>query len=112
MVVFFLFDCWQKHNNRLSHEAASEAAYKVPHESFSTCTNIKTAVRQCTLFYADLNGADSIIAYPGPEPYCPTEWKPMDVQTAWYEAQGFKIDHRINGVVPCMIKDLAHEVAL
>ena len=62
--------------------------------------------------YADLNGAESIIAYPGPEPYCPTEWKPMDVQTAWYEDKGFKIDHMINGVVPCMIKDLSHEVAL
>ena len=62
--------------------------------------------------YADLNGAESIIAYPGPEPYCPTEWKPMDAQTAWYEAQGFQIDHMVNGVVPCMIKDLTHEVAL
>lgn len=61
--------------------------------------------------YAKMNGAESIVAYPGPEPYCPTAWKPMDVQTAWYAANGFKIDHMINSVVPCMIKVLPHEVA-
>lgn len=62
--------------------------------------------------YAALNRAQSIVAYPGPEPYCPTQWKAMDAQTAWYEAQGFHIDYMVNGVVPCMIKDLSHEVAL
>lgn len=56
--------------------------------------------------YAELNHAARILAYPGPEPYCPTEWKPMDVQTAWYEAQGFQISHLINGVVPSMEKQL------
>ena len=56
--------------------------------------------------YAALNQAARIVAYPGPEPYCPTEWKPMDIQTAWYEAQGFQISHLINGVIPSMEKQL------
>ena len=62
------------------------------------------------LDYADLNQADGVIAYPGAEPYCPTEWKPIDTQTAWYESNGFKIDHLVNGSTPCMIKDLPREV--
>lgn len=62
--------------------------------------------------YADLNGAESIVAYPGAEPYCPTEWKPMDIQTAWYEAQGFHVDHMVNGVIPCMVMDLKREAVL
>ena len=56
--------------------------------------------------FADMNQAESIIAYPGAEPYCPTEWKPIDTQTAWYKTNGFKIDHLINGATPCMIKQL------
>ena len=60
--------------------------------------------------YAELNSAASIITYPGAEPYCPTEWKPIDAQTEWYENQGFKIDHLINNATPCMIKDLSREV--
>lgn len=56
--------------------------------------------------YADLNAATCIIAYPGVEPYCPTEWKPIDVQTQWYESQGFKVDHLINNATPCMVKTL------
>lgn len=56
--------------------------------------------------FADMNQAESIIAYPGAEPYCPTEWKPIDTQTAWYKTNGFKIDHMINGATPCMIKQL------
>ena len=62
--------------------------------------------------YARMNGAESIVAFPGPEPYCPTEWKPMDVQAAWYKENGFKVDHMINNVVPCMIKELPQEAAL
>ena len=53
-----------------------------------------------------MNQAECIIAYPGTEPYCPTEWKPMDVQTAWYEENGFYIDHMICGATPCMMKKL------
>lgn len=60
--------------------------------------------------YAKLKQAAEIVAYPGAEPYCPTEWKLLDVQTAWYEKQGFKIDHLINNATPCMIKDLSREV--
>ena len=59
--------------------------------------------------YADINGAEKIVAYPGPEPYCPTEWKPLDVQTAWYKAQGFHLDHLVNNIIPCMIKPLCME---
>ena len=73
---------------------------------------IEEKLLQEILDYADLNGAASIVAYPGAEPYCPTEWKPLDVQTAWYEAQGFKIDHMINGVIPCMVKDLPQGAAI
>lgn len=61
--------------------------------------------------YAKLKQAAEIVAYPGAEPYCPTEWKPLDVQTEWYEKQGFKIDHLINNATPCMIKELQQEVA-
>lgn len=64
------------------------------------------------LDYATLCGASSIVAYPGPEPYCPTAWKPMDEQTEWYVAQGFQLDHKVNNVIPCMIKTLPQEVAL
>ena len=59
--------------------------------------------------YAELKQADSIVVFPGAEPYCPTEWKLMDVQVAWYEQQGFEVDHYINGVTPCMIKNLSQE---
>ena len=62
--------------------------------------------------YAKMNGAGSIVAYPGTEPYCPTAWKPMDIQTAWYESNGFKIDHMINGATPCMVKELPQEAVL
>ena len=43
---------------------------------------------------------------PGSEPYCPTEWKPIDVQTAWYEENGFHVDHLVSGATPCMMKKL------
>ena len=56
--------------------------------------------------FADMNQAESIVAYPGAEPYCPTEWKSIDTQTAWYETNGFAIDHMIYGTTPCMVKQL------
>lgn len=59
------------------------------------------------IVYADLKQAKSIIAYPGAEPYCPTEWKPLDVQTKWYESKGFKNDHMVYNTTPCMVKELS-----
>lgn len=56
--------------------------------------------------FADMNQAESIVAYPGAEPYCPTEWKSIDTQTAWYETNGFAIDHMVSGATPCMVKQL------
>ena len=56
--------------------------------------------------YAEMNHAAKILAYPGPEPYCPTEWKPMDVQKAWYEDRGFSHHHNVMGITPCMMKSL------
>ena len=56
--------------------------------------------------FADMNQAESIVAYPGAEPYCPTEWKSIDIQTAWYETNGFAIAHMIYGTTPCMVKQL------
>ena len=56
--------------------------------------------------FADMNQAESIVAYPGAEPYCPTEWKSIDTQTAWYETNGFAVDHMIYGTTPCMVKQL------
>ena len=56
--------------------------------------------------FAYMNQAESVIAYPGSEPYCPTEWKPIDVQTAWYEENGFHVDHLVSGATPCMMKKL------
>lgn len=73
---------------------------------------VEDKLLQEILEYAKLNSASTIIAYPGPEPYCPTAWKPIDVQTAWYEQKGFYLDHKVNGVIPCMIKELSQEVLL
>lgn len=56
--------------------------------------------------YANINGAERIVAYPGAEPYCPTEWKTLDVQEKWYKSQGFYVDHIVNGATPCMVKPL------
>lgn len=67
---------------------------------------IEEKLLQEILDFAKLNQASCIIAYPGSEPYCPTEWKPLAVQTEWYEHNGFKIDHYINGATPCMVKQL------
>lgn len=72
---------------------------------------IEEKLLQEILDYADLNHAASVIAYPGSEPYCPTEWKPLDVQTAWYESNGFRIDHMVCNATPCMIKDLQEVMA-
>jgi GNAT superfamily N-acetyltransferase len=67
---------------------------------------IEEKLLQEILDYAELNQAEGIIAYPGAEPYCPTEWKPIDTQTAWYETNGFTIDHMVSGATPCMVKQL------
>lgn len=72
---------------------------------------IEEKLLQEILNYADLNHAATVIAYPGSEPYCPTEWKTMDVQREWYESKGFVVDHMVNGVIPCMIKGLTQEAA-
>ena len=71
---------------------------------------IEEKLLQEVLDYAALKEATSIIAYPGAEPYCPTEWKPMDVQRKWYESQGFKVDHMVCNATPCMVKALVNEV--
>lgn len=60
--------------------------------------------------YAELKNAKSIVAYPGAEPYCPTEWKTIDIQREWYERQGFKFDHMICNATPCMVKELEQVV--
>ena len=70
---------------------------------------IEEKLLQEILNYADMNGAERIIAYPGPEPYCPTEWKPIEAQTAWYKTQGFQLDHLVNNIIPCMVKPLCME---
>lgn len=56
--------------------------------------------------FADLNDAAQIVAYPGAEPYCPTEWKSLEMQIKWYQDQGFIVDHKVNGTTPCMVKKL------
>lgn len=67
---------------------------------------VEEKLLQEILDYAELNQAESVIAYPGSEPHCPTEWKPIDVQTQWYESQGFSVDHLIYNSTPCMVKPL------
>lgn len=69
-------------------------------------TGIEEELLQKIQEYAALKKAASIIAYPGAEPYCPTEWKSLEMQTQWYKDQGFKIDHMVYNATPCMIKDL------
>lgn len=71
---------------------------------------IEENLLQEILDYAALKEAKSVIAYPGTEPYCPTEWKPIDVQKKWYESQGFEFDHMVCNTTPCMIKALTNEV--
>ena len=72
---------------------------------------IEDMLLQEILDYGELNNAAGVIAYPGTEPYCPTEWKPLDVQRAWYEEHGFKFDHMLYNSTPCLIKDLQEVVA-
>lgn len=67
---------------------------------------IEEKLLQEIIDFADMNQAECVIAYPGAEPYCPTEWKPIEVQTAWYEENGFIVDHMIYGATPCMMKKL------
>ena len=67
---------------------------------------IEEQLLQEIVLFAETHQAESIIAYPGAEPFCPTEWKPIDVQTTWYQKNGFDVDHMIYGYTPCMMMKL------
>ena len=62
------------------------------------------------LEYAADNAAHKIVAYCGPEPYCPDGQVPLDEEIHWYSEHGFLNDHNVLGVVPCMIKTLKQGV--
>lgn len=71
-----------------------------PFQNLGIEENLLEEVQQ----FLRLNEASSLIAYPSAEPSCPTEWKTIEEQTAWYEQQGFCVDHMIYNATPCMIK--------
>ena len=58
------------------------------------------------LYFAELQGASELIAYPGVEPHCPTPWKSLEQQVEWYSNLGFKTHHLVAEATPCMIKRL------
>lgn len=53
--------------------------------------------------YAHEKNAKKIVVYCGPEPFS-DNCMPVEEEVKWYEQQGYVLDHRLYGIVPCMIK--------
>lgn len=56
--------------------------------------------------YAVLKGASSIVSYPGPEPFCPGGWLPLNDEIALYKAHGYKQMRIVAGDILRMEKRL------
>ena len=56
--------------------------------------------------YAKDKKLKNIIAYCGPEPMNPDGNIPLDKEIKFYENHGFKLDHYVFDIVPCMIKTM------
>ena len=48
----------------------------------------------------------NIVTYCGSEPFCPDGQVSMDEEVNFFEDHGFKLDHHVFGLVPCMIKTM------
>ena len=48
----------------------------------------------------------NIVTYCGSEPFCPDGQVSMDEEVNFFENHGFKLDHHVFGLVPCMIKTI------
>lgn len=62
--------------------------------------------------YAKEKRASKIVVYCGPEPYCKDGQVPLAKEIAFYEQCGFKLDHYLLGVTPCMEKIISAEVCV
>ena len=67
---------------------------------------IETQLLQEIEDFAVLKRASAIVSYPGPEPFCPGGWIPLDEEVRLYEENGFKQNGTISGVTPRMVKIL------